>query len=202
MSKALRLSEKWFQRGLWLVAFVFAAFLIGLGGTVVGDLPQVENALTQDDFIEQPAATQLRESLKKAENQGQEAQEALDQAKLKLRVAQANSRSASETFNNWLATRRATERPEQDAELIERTRALDVLKTAERQALATMEAEQQKALDASQSATRAEERIAELERAANDKWQTALRAQELRVFLYRLALTLPLLVAAGWLFAK
>ncbi len=202
MSKALRLSEKWFQRGLWLVAFVFAAFLIGLGGTVVGDLPQVESALTQDDFIEQPAATQLRESLKKAENQGQEAQEALDQAKLKLRVAQANSRSASETFNNWLATRRATERPEQDAELIERTRALDVLKTAERQALATMEAEQQKALDASQSATRAEERIAELERAANDKWQTALRAQELRVFLYRLALTLPLLVAAGWLFAK
>ena len=164
VSKALRLSEKWFQRGLWLVAFVFAAFLIGLGGTVVGDLPQVESALTQDDFIEQPAATQLRESLKKAENQGQEAQEALDQAKLKLRVAQANSRSASETFNNWLATRRATERPEQDAELIERTRALDVLKTAERQALATMEAEQQKALDASQSATRAEERIAALHR--------------------------------------
>ena len=29
MSKALRLSEKWFQRGLWLVALVFAGFLIG-----------------------------------------------------------------------------------------------------------------------------------------------------------------------------
>ena len=41
MSKALRLSEKWFRRGLWLVAFVFAGFLIGLGGTVVNDLPKV-----------------------------------------------------------------------------------------------------------------------------------------------------------------
>ncbi|MDP3829546.1 MAG: serine endopeptidase, partial [Polaromonas sp.] len=202
MSKALRLSEKWFQRGLWLVAFVFAAFLIGLGSTVVGDLPQVEKALSLDDFIEQPAAMQARESLKTAERQGRQAQEALDQARLKLRVAQANSRSASETFSNWLATRRATERAEQDPELIERTRALDGLKTSERQALATMEAEQQKALDASQGATRTRERIAELERAAQDKWQSARRAQELRVFLYRLALTLPLLVAAGWLFAK
>ncbi|HQR99445.1 MAG TPA: serine endopeptidase [Polaromonas sp.] len=202
MSKALRLSEKWFQRGLWLVAFVFAAFLIGLGSTVVGDLPQVEKTLTLDDFIEQPAAMQARESLRTAERQGRQAQEALDQARLKLRVAQANSRSASETFNNWLATRRATERAEQDPELIERTRALDSLKAAERQALATMEAEQQKALDASQGATRTRERIAELERAAQDKWQSARRAQELRVFLYRLALTLPLLVAAGWLFAK
>ena len=202
MSKALRLSEKWFQRGLWLVAFVFAAFLIGLGSTVVGDLPQVEKTLTLDDFIEQPVAMQARESLRTAERQGRQAQEALDQARLKLRVAQANSRSASETFNNWLATRRATERAAQDPELIERTRALDSLKAAERQALATMEAEQQKALDASQGATRTRERIAELERAAQDKWQSARRAQELRVFLYRLALTLPLLVAAGWLFAK
>ena len=28
MSKSLRLSEKWFNRGLWLVAFIFAGFLI------------------------------------------------------------------------------------------------------------------------------------------------------------------------------
>ena len=52
MSRALRLSEKWFQRGLWVVALVFASFLIGLGSTIVGDLPQVESAQTLDDFME------------------------------------------------------------------------------------------------------------------------------------------------------
>ena len=57
MSKALRLSEKWFRRGLWLVAVVFASFLIGLGGTIVGDLPKVERPLQVDDFLDKARDT-------------------------------------------------------------------------------------------------------------------------------------------------
>ena len=66
MSKSLRLSEKWFRRGLWLVALVFAGFLIGLGGTVVGDLPQVEAPLRVDDFLDRAAAETLRAQVKQA----------------------------------------------------------------------------------------------------------------------------------------
>src|SRR5437867_7561156 len=114
MSKALRLSEKWFRRGLWLIAIVFAGFLIGLGGTVVGDLPKVEHAWSVDDFLDRPAAERLRGQINSSQRHAEDVQAALDQARLKHRVAQSDTQSARETFSNWLATRRATQLAEQD----------------------------------------------------------------------------------------
>ena len=202
MSKVLRLSEKWFHRGLWLVAVVFASFLIGLGGTLVGDLPQVERSQRLEDFMDRPQADAARAQIKAAQRAEKEADDALDQANLKLKATQADAASARETFSNWVATRRATERPEQDDELLARSAALDQLKAAERQALAKVEDQQQRALDAQQSAAQAQERLTELQQAGQAGLSSALQAQELRVFGYRLALTLPLLVLAGWLFVK
>ena len=202
MSKSLRLSEKWFRRGLWLVAFVFASFLSGLGGTLVGDLPKVEQRQSLDDFMDPVATPRLRQTVKDAQLAAKESQAALDQAQLKLKVAQADNRAARETFSNWLATRHATARAEQDPELIKRTAQLDALRQAERVALSAVEAQQQAALNARQAESRAQAQLHELQNNARDAWHKALRAQELRVFLYRLALTLPLLLAAGWLFVK
>jgi len=53
MSKGSRLSEKWFNRGLWLVAFVFVWFLIGLGNTLIRDLPKMETHYTLEQFVNQ-----------------------------------------------------------------------------------------------------------------------------------------------------
>lgn len=202
MSKSLRLSEKWFRRGLWLVAFLFAWFLTGLGSTIVGDLPKVEQVRSLDDFIDPQRTPELKATIKSAERDAEEAQAALDQAQLKLHTAQANNRAARETYSNWLATRRATERPEQDEELLRRTRELDGLRQTEREALAAVERQQQIALDARQAQQRAQALLQDLREQARDGYQSALRAQELRVFGYRLALTLPLLLVAGWLFRK
>ena len=202
MSKALRLSEKWFRRGLWLVALVFAGFLIGLGGTVVGDLPRVEKTLSLDDFMNPAASAPLRKSISQAEQVGQDADAALAQAQLKRSAAQADSAAARDTFNNWLATRQATQQAGQDTELVNRTRTLDSLKDRERAAGVAIEAQQQAALDAQQAATRARRQLDMQEEVARQQLNAEVRRVELRVFLYRLALTLPLLAAAGWLFVK
>jgi len=66
MSKTLRLSEKWFHRGLWLVAFLFAWFLTGLGSTIVGDLPQVEQTRSLEDFMDPQRTPALKDSIKTA----------------------------------------------------------------------------------------------------------------------------------------
>ena len=202
MSKTLRLSEKWFHRGLWLVAFLFAWFLTGLGSTLVGDLPQVEQARSLDDFMDPQRTPVLKASIQAAERRADEAQAALDQAQLKLQTARADNRAARETFDNWLATRSVTQRSEQDGEVVQRTRLLDGLRQAERTALAAVEQQQQAALDARQAQERAQTELRNLQNDARGAFVQAQRAQELRVFGYRLALTLPLLVLAGYLFKK
>lgn len=202
MSKSLRLSEKWFRRGLWLVAFVFASFLIGLGGTIVGDLPKAERQLQLDDFLDRPAAQALRKQVRDARDAEQEAQTALEQAQLQRSKAQSESRTARDSFDSWLAARSATQRADQDPEVLSRTQGLDALRINERKTQQAVEQQQQAALDARQAAAAAADRLSELEAGGHERMRIEQRKVELRVFLYRLALTLPLLAIAGWLFVK
>ena len=202
MSKGLRVTEKWMQRALWLVALVFAGFLIGLGGKVVDNIWSVEAPLALEQFIDPGQGAIVRAAAEQADKNRQEAQSRLEQASQKHQEAQATSETAQQTFKNWTSTRRSTERPEQDAELITRTRELDTLKAAERKALAAVEAQQQAMLDATQAREKAASQLETLERPARIAFDNASRAKELRVFMYRLALTLPLLLIAGYLFAK
>jgi hypothetical protein len=202
MSKGLRLTEKWMQRGLWLVAFVFAGFLIGLGGKIVDNMWQVEPPAPFDSFVDPVKGPAVRAAATRAEANRGAATERLEQATQQHTVAQSNTRTAQQTFENWLATRRATARPDQDPELIARTRDLDGLKAAERRALAAVEAQQQALLDATQARDRAGAEWSKLAAQAREAADKAGKAQELRIFLYRLAITLPLLLAAAWLFAK
>ncbi len=202
MSKSLRLSEKWFRRGLWLVALVFAGFLIGLGGTVVDDLPRVEAPLQLDDYLDRQAAEALRAQVRTAERAQAAARSALEQARLQQDKAASETAAEREGFDNWLATRSATQQSEYNPEVLRRTKALDALKAREQQARQAVQAQQQAALDASQAASAARQQLRDLEDGGYQRLNEATRKVELRVFLYRLALTLPLLAAAGWLFAR
>lgn len=200
MSKSLRLSEKWFRRGLWLVAVVFAWFLIGLGATVVGDLPQIEEVQTLEDFIDPVALQAVQNDIRENESSSRQIGDVLEQLQLQHSAAKADTDSEREKFTAWIATRQATAKPDQDQELISRTQRLDNLQALERMALGRLEAQQKLLLDAQQANEQAQFRLTELQQGAQDEFNHARQSQELRVFAYRLALTLPLLVFAGWLY--
>lgn len=202
MSKALRLSEKLFNRGLWAVALVFAYFLVGLGSLVVNDLPKVEATLDLDQFIDRPQALRLRAEINQSQRATTDTAQALEQAQQKQRVARADTRALRDSFENWLSTRQATQRASQDPEVITRTQVLDTARQTERQAQSEVERQQQILLDARQSGERARRALSELETEGQKRLQAARNRLELRVFFYRLALTLPLLALAAWLFLR
>lgn len=202
MSKGLRLSEKWFNRGLWLVAFVFAWFLIGLGNTVIRDLPKVETDYVLNDFIDQQAAIPIRTEIKTLQTQRREISDQLDQAQLTLDTRRNDYRAARTTFDNWVSTRHVTNQANQDDELIQRTQGLDQLKALERDALKEVERLNERQLAANQRINKQQTALSKLETTAQKTLHTKQQQQDIRVFLYRLALTLPLLLIATWLFKK
>lgn len=195
-------SERWFRRALWLVAFAFAGFLIGLGSLVVGDLPQVERRFTLDQFLDSGRAEASAAALKRTRREQEEVRRLSAQGQLALDAARAASAAAQETFANWLRTRDATQRVDQDPGLVARTERLDALKAGERSIEERMEtlAAQDLTLSQREADEARSDDVLRTEAAA--RLSTAESGQELRVFGYRLALTLPLLALAGWLLLK
>ncbi|MFA7665860.1 MAG: zinc ribbon domain-containing protein [Burkholderiaceae bacterium] len=200
--KGLRLRERLYRWLLWLIALAFAAFLTGLGGRVIGDLPRLDRALELEQFVDPQAAAPLDDRIGTLQRELATLSDQLDTAGLALSAARNASRSARESFQNWIATRGATGLADQDPDLVARTRALDDLKAGERARQTEVEALEARALAARQSLTATQAQRSELQRDARQRLRNAQFRQELRVFGYRLALTLPLLIVAGWLFAR
>lgn len=202
MFRSFRVPEKLFAFAMWAVSLAFASFLIGLGGKIVGDLPGVDQYVTIEEFVDPAQRATLRaamDSLTRVQRASQDAKERADQQLSMSRNAYTSQREA---FDNWVATRTATTDPTQDPEVISRTRALDVLKATERRDEAAVEALDSTLIAVGQAQSTNREAMSELEVAATDRYQAARFAQEMRVFGIRLALTLPLLLFAGWLIAR
>jgi hypothetical protein len=199
MNKGVRLSEKWFNRALWMVAIIFAMFLTGLGKNIIGDLPRVETSYTTEHFVNHREIDPLRTELKVLSRQHQTLADQLEQVNLQLIIRQKDYQAARTTFDNWVSARDVTDEVD---DLVGRTRTLDTLKKLERDAERAIEDIQQKQTDISQRENQLLAQVSALEGLARQQFDDEYENKEMRVFLYRLLLTLPLLALAAWLFVQ
>ena len=101
-----------------------------------------------------------------------------------------------------MLTRSATEASDQNPEVIARTRNVERLRDLERVAQRQTEAVRQSLTAAQRLRSDLRSERSKLTNAARPAYRSALGGREMRVFFFRLALTLPLLLLGGWMVAK
>ncbi len=198
-NKSRRLPEKIFQIILWVITLFFSAFLIGLGELVIRDLPKVSDIPSFDSYKSQELRV-LEEKQKLLTMKLQEMRNQLSKDRIELENLQTRYAEEKQSFENWIATRTATGNKDQNEKVVERTQKLDQLKneiSRQSQAIERHEKEVsvlEEGFDDSQ--------IEKLNEKARKAFYGADNHRNLMIFLWRLMVTLPLLLIAGWLFVK
>jgi hypothetical protein len=197
--KSFFVPERLYQIAMWVVSFVFASFLSGLGARVIADLPGVDRGVSISDFIDPAAQRTITTEMARLEARRSTLEPQRDSARLAETAAANAARSTKAGFDAWIATRTATTDPAQDPEVLRRTREVEVAQAGAREAEAAVERFDAALLQVQQRAAEQEEQQQALRDAAQAPFERAQFAQELKVFGVRLALTLPLLLIAAWL---
>ena len=199
MSKSTRRPQQIYAIVMWGLSIVFAGFLIGLGSLIIKDLPRVDKTVTVEQFIGDAELDRANRDIAAAQRSTQRLKTARSAAQRRAASASSDYQAAQESLNNWLNTRAATESSAQNPALISRTRSVEDLLNAERAALSALEDANQALASAESETASARKMRGDLFAQARPNYNRARDRQALRVFIYRLALTLPLLLIAGWL---
>ncbi len=202
MLKSARVPERLYMGVMWLISLIFAGFVIGLGSLIIGDLPQLETNITQEQFIDQAGLNKLRDQGRASSKRLGEIEDKLAVTNLQLEQARKASETGTETFEAWIKTRTATTNAQQDPEVLGRTRALEDLKKNERAVQESIDALESEKLPLSQKTQALNDQESRLREAAAPAFERAMFWQELKVFLFRLLIALPMLAAAVWLVMK
>ncbi len=202
MFKGARARERLFAGLMWLVSIVLAGFLIGLGSLVIADLPRVSHPVTVEQFIDPVQQAALARQGQTLEHASEAARAKVDQADKAAGKAGSAYQSAKETFDNWIQTRTATSDRSQDPEVLSRTRELDRLKAAEGAADATRDSLTAEADTITSQFQKNQAAITALRVAAWPKFERAKFIEDMKVFGFRLALTLPLLAISAWMLLR
>lgn len=100
MFKSLRVPEGLFRLLMWVVSFVFAGFLIGLGGRLIADLPRLESPLGLEQFADPAAMSSARADILTLEARERELSDQREQAGLAFTAVSNAYQSARASFTN------------------------------------------------------------------------------------------------------
>jgi chemotaxis protein histidine kinase CheA len=194
--------ERLVRAGQWLIALLFAYFLIQVGGALIADLPLLSSPPRLEQFLDQPAKTALEAELQPLQSRREALQEQAERLGERQQQAQARYEREKASFDNWRSTRSATAQSDQNPEVIARARQLDGLLQQQQQLSGEQAALAARLRQVQASIAVPRQQLQQLQSEAQGRFQAARQRAELRAFGIRLLLVGPLLGLSLWQFRR
>lgn len=200
--KAARRPLFWFNFTMWVLSFVISVLFIQLGSLLMSDLPTAANRIDYNDFVDTPQLEAKQAAITAVEAQLAQNSEDTEDAEFRLTSRSADHQNQRATFENWIKTRTATTSDDQNPEVIARVRVVEQLKLAERDAQREIESLSQDRVETTRRLQSLRTESNAIRDAAQEPFQKARNTEVLKVFMLRLAMTLPLLAISAGLTLK
>lgn len=187
---------------MWILSVVISAFLIQLGSLIMSDVPTAGSRITVDAYINETAQDSVAADIKSVQSALSQNANDIEDAEFLLNSRSMDYRNQRASFESWIQTRTATASDDQNPEVVARVQEIEQLKLAERQAERAIETLRQEAVQQNRRLAELETQRREIRDAAYAPYEKARDWEVLKVFMLRLALTLPLLLVSAWMIAK
>jgi len=194
--------ERLIRIGQWLIALLFAYFLIQVGSSLIADLPLLAKAPQLEQFVDRSRLEPLHAELKPLTQARDDLQGRLEGVRQKEEEAREAYATDKASFENWRSARSATEQSGQNPEVIARVRQLDTQLDQQRQLSAERQGLERQLRDLQSRIGGPQRQVDQLQAEAQTRWERARRGAEGRAFGLRLLFVAPLLALAIWQFRR
>jgi len=200
--KILRRPIFWFSTAMWLLSVVISALLIQLGSLVMSDIPTADKRLSRDNFVNTSQLQAVDTKISSLKRAAKTNQYEIEDAKFRLKYITVDYNTQRTNFDNWIKTRATTDSHLENPEVVQRVERLEQVKNSEREANIDLERLEQAKIDNERSLDDLASQRRSILNDAHVPYQKAKKTETFKVFLLRLAITIPLLLISGWMIFK
>jgi hypothetical protein len=187
---------------LVIISVSLGIFLISLGNKILGDVTKLYKSPSVSEFLEKDSMDYVSKQIANSELNLEKLNERKEHLSSALESANSNYQSEKESFDAWIKTRKTLGSPEQDKDVLTRTKKLDELRLI-RDEWSSRLSENISSINQTKSdRSKLEKEKQSFDAQALEKYEEELRWYTLKIFLIRLLFALPILLLGVFLFMK
>jgi hypothetical protein len=186
----------------YVIAIVLCGFLISLSSKFLDDIDQWKERPMVEEFTDLSLRNENNSEIAALEEKINLKREKISNLEKTVQIANSNYSKAKESYDNWLKARKTVGSPNEDKEVISRANQLDEIYKTQQEWELEIARVNEDIQDLYNQQQEFYEVIQQDEQRAYEEQEKAYRKYNLKIFLIRLAVILPLLLLGIFFIVK